>query len=106
VCCYSTATASGTCDITANCSGDNQFPIPCDSTQDCVDLGKPDTVCCAQADQAGDVTNVECKSAASCRTDQGQTNLCDPAASNPCPNGGTCSPSTISLPGYYLCVQQ
>jgi hypothetical protein len=104
VCCYSTDTQSGTCELQANCTGDNSFPIPCDSTADCAELGQPGTVCCAQADNNGDVTNVECKAASNCRADQGQTNLCDPAATNPCPNGGTCQPSTVSLPGYYICV--
>jgi hypothetical protein len=106
ICCYSIATQSGTCGISATCSGDNQFPIPCDSTDDCTELGQPNTVCCAQADQAGNVTNVECKPASNCDAKQGQTNLCDPAASNPCPNGGTCTPSTVSLPGYTICVVQ
>jgi hypothetical protein len=104
VCCYSNSVQSGACELAANCSGDQEFPIPCDSTDDCTELGKPDTLCCAQADQSGAVTNIECRAPSNCQASNGQTNLCDPAAANPCPNGGTCSPSTQSLPGYYLCV--
>lgn len=106
ICCYSNDTQSGTCGPSSTCGGDNQFPIPCDSADDCTELGHPNTVCCASNSQSGNVTGVECKPASNCDATQGQTNLCDPAASNPCPNGGTCTPSTISLPGYYICVVQ
>jgi hypothetical protein len=103
ICCYSSDTHIGTCDTSADCSGDGQFPIPCDSTSDCAALGFTGTVCCAQADNTGAVTSVQCKAPANCRSDQGQTNLCDPGG-NDCTAAQTCTPSKVSLPGYDICV--
>lgn len=102
VCCYDAA-KTGTCTAAGSCSGAGAFPIPCDSAQDCADEGQPGTVCCAQADQTGAVTNVECVDPSNCQSANGQTNLCDPNAPDPCPNGGTCSASTVSIPGYDIC---
>lgn len=104
-CCFSPSSADGTCASSASdCSGDT-IAVPCDSTQDCTDQGFPDTLCCAQADQSGLVTSVSCVAPINCNAVNGQTNLCDPAAADPCPKGGTCKPSTQSIPGYNICVQ-
>lgn len=102
VCCES-PDGTGTCTRAPNCTGDKQLPIPCDDANDCTQLGHPGDLCCATGDNNGNVTSVECRSVSNCRPDNGQTNLCDPTASAPCTNGGTCTPS-VSLPGYYLCV--
>lgn len=102
VCCYGVS-KTGTCTSQSGCVGDGTFPIPCDSTQDCSDEGMPGTICCATADQTGAVTNVECVDPSNCQSSNGQTNLCDPNAADPCPNGGTCSASTVSIPGYDIC---
>lgn len=102
VCCYG-ASKTGTCTVQAGCDAIGSFPIPCDSAQDCTDQGQPGTICCAQADQTGAVTSVQCVDPSNCQASNGQTNLCDPNADNPCPNGGTCSASTVSIPGYDIC---
>ncbi|MGH7328205.1 MAG: hypothetical protein ACREJX_07630, partial [Polyangiaceae bacterium] len=97
VCCFSVSSATGMCSSGAGCSGDS-VAVPCDSAQDCTDEGKPGDVCCAQADQSGAVTSVACSTPTDCNAAQGMTNMCDPNAANPCPNGGTCSASTVSIP--------
>lgn len=101
VCCYSSETQTGTCDTSSDCNGD--FAIPCDSTSDCTALGMAGDVCCAQADNTGAVTSVQCTDPTNCRAASGQTNLCDPGG-NDCTAAQTCTASKVSLPGYDICV--
>ncbi|MEO8799022.1 MAG: hypothetical protein ABI551_14125 [Polyangiaceae bacterium] len=103
-CCFSPQTTKGQCVSSAgDCSGAGEVLLPCDDTADCDALGNVGDVCCAQADQNGIVSHVQCRAVSDCSAKNGQTNLCDPSASNPCPNGGTCQPSKTSIPGYSIC---
>lgn len=103
-CCFSPQTQDGQCvSSDAECNGEGDVLLPCDDTADCDALGHIGDVCCAQADKNGIVSAVQCRAASDCSAKNGQTNLCDPSASNPCPNGGTCQPSMVSIPGYTIC---
>ena len=86
------------------CMGDDALGIPCDQNSDCAALGHPDRLCYVTVDLAGLATEVRCRIPAVCVSSFRRTNLCDPSDTNPCPNGGTCVPSSVSLPGDQLCL--
>lgn len=76
--------------------------IPCDDQQDCADLGQGG-VCCAQYDNQGVVTKIECVDPSNCQPQNQSVIVCNPLEADPCPNGGTCQPSSQTLPGYDIC---
>ena len=99
VCCRSgDAPPSFACSAAAGCLNISDMPIPCDDANDCEKLGHPGALCCAQT-TAGKATSVGC--AATCGVNS--TNLCDPLAADPCPNGGSCQVSVTTLPGFHIC---
>ncbi|MEO6419998.1 MAG: hypothetical protein ABIP39_11350 [Polyangiaceae bacterium] len=101
VCCRSGDTPpSFNCAASAGCNAFGNMPIPCDDADDCDKLGHPGDLCCAQT-VAGKANSVSCQAAGSCVTNA--TNLCDPLAGDPCPNGGTCQVSVTTLPGFHIC---
>ncbi len=103
-CCFTPQKQDGQCvSSDGDCNGGGEVLLPCDDAADCDALGNIGDVCCAQAAQNGIVSQVQCRAASECSAKNGQTNLCDPSASNPCPNGGTCQASTVSIPGYSIC---
>lgn len=99
VCCRSgDAPPSFACASSAGCLTVGSMPIPCDDANDCDKLGHPGELCCAQT-AGGKATSVACS--ATCGLNS--TNLCDPLAADPCPNGGTCQVSVTTLPGFHIC---
>ncbi len=84
------------------CQGSNSIVLECSNAESC-----PDTmdVCCAPLAQQGQAfvaTGTLCAAPSQC-TGQDHVIVCDPQAINNCPNGGNCSMSTITLPGYDIC---
>jgi hypothetical protein len=100
VCCRS-AGAVLACTANAGCTAVAQVPVPCDDALDCTAMGHPNELCCATID-ANAVSAVACRTQADC-SQTNQRNLCDPAAADPCPLGGTCRMSTQTMPGFWLC---
>jgi hypothetical protein len=100
VCCRSAGALLG-CTGSGACTGITQLAIPCDDALDCTALGHPGELCCASI-QSSAVREVACRKPSDC-TASNRRNLCDPAAANNCPNGGTCSLSTQTMPGFWLC---
>lgn len=101
VCCRAgDAPPSFSCAPAAGCNAIGNLPIPCDDADDCTKLGHPGDLCCAQT-MAGKANSVSCLPAASCGNNS--TNLCDPLAADPCPNGGSCQVSVTTLPGFHIC---
>lgn len=85
----------------ATCNG---MDIPCAEARDCVATGQPGTLCCASFNDQNRVDGVSCRPTSDCVVDQGYVVVCDPAESDPCPNGGKCTLSTVTFPGFYLCI--
>jgi hypothetical protein len=83
----------------------NPFPVPCDDALDCENAGHAGELCCVTAalDGGAGADEIVCRAPVDCTKQQGRTNLCDPNAPNPCPNGGQCVPSTQTIPGYDIC---
>ena len=102
VCCRSGGgpTPNFNCTAAAGCNAVGDMPIPCDKADDCSKLGQPGDLCCAQT-VGGKASSVSCVPPTSCGTNS--TNLCDPLAADPCPNGGTCQVSVTTLPGFHIC---
>lgn len=96
-CCISGGT--GTC--ATNCTG-GADKVVCDSQQDCAAQGQTSHVCCG-AIVNGKPINGFCTVPSMCQMGSGKAFYCNPSFSNPCPNGGTCTPSDAPLPGYYRC---
>jgi len=90
-CCYSNN--SYTC--VAKCTGGGTSPVRCDSAADCM----PGLICCGVI-TSGVVNSLYCTGASQCTAPK--ILFCDPAAANPCPNGGTCMATDVP-PGYYRC---
>ena len=113
-----------TCDVTngGHCCVGQQGPMPstatcqasdaqscqmglitlaCDGAEDC----QSDEVCCAGWTQLGPMSNlsgVSCKAPSSC-TGNSLAVVCNPAASDACPLGGTCQTDSSMPDGYMLC---
>ena len=102
VCCRSGGgpTPNFNCTAAAGCNAVGDMPIPCDKADDCSKLGFTGDLCCAQT-AGGRATSVSCVAPGSCGTNS--TNLCDPLAVDPCPNGGSCQVSVTTLPGFHIC---
>lgn len=84
------------------CTGQGSVTLDCSQADNCPN---PGDVCCAALVQQGNAnvaTDTRCTPPNQC---QGNSNVivCDPNANNNCPNGGNCSMSTITLPGYDIC---
>ena len=106
---------TNTCEKATSCPSSYAISIPCDDTQDCAELGFTDSVCCLEIDpMTALATGVACVKSSQCVSDPTamteRTNLCDPllAPQDACPNsavtGMTCRLSTMTLPGYDICV--
>jgi hypothetical protein len=107
VCCRTdpgTGNPSFACVPPSGCSAAGAMPIPCANASDCLAGGSPaGTICCVTEDpQTGHATTVACVDPSSC-TDQTQTWLCDPNASDACPQGMVCTASKQTIPGYDIC---
>ena len=89
------------CTPAAGCNAMGEMPIPCAGADDCTKLGQPGDLCCAQT-PGGRATSVSCVPPNSCGGPN-TTNLCDPLAADPCPNGGSCQVSVTTLPGFHIC---
>ena len=87
----------------AGCQGISQLPIPCDDANDCTAMGRPGDVCCVTVDFSSRAASLACTSAGKCDGNEFVI-ACNPADADPCPNGGTCSKSSGTLPGYMLCL--
>jgi len=104
VCCkQGGATTSYACENGTTCSTSGAVPIPCDDTADCAALGHVGDLCCLTTSSTGRVTEVTCRSQVDCDMNVGRRGLCDPRATDPCPAGGSCKLSTVTLPGFYVC---
>ncbi len=100
VCCRSVGAVLA-CAGSGACTGITQVAIPCDDALDCTALGHPGELCCATI-QSNTVREVACRKPSDCDATN-RRNLCDPAAANNCPNGGTCTHSSQTMPGFWLC---
>ena len=91
---------SGVPACSSTCNGANTTPLNCDTQQDCVAAGSPQTVCCGSVN--GSVVNsVYCGNPTLCTAPKAY--YCDPNITNPCPHGGTCMPTSSPFPGWYRC---
>jgi hypothetical protein len=107
-CCVTTSSAGRTYTCTAvgaTCTGVN---LACDDVADCIAQGKPNTVCCGALVNGGTggvatVSNSTCQAASTCTNMNNRVIICDPKETNPCPNGGMCTLSSQTIPGYYIC---
>ncbi|HEX7666573.1 MAG TPA: hypothetical protein VF407_18730 [Polyangiaceae bacterium] len=110
VCCFSPEDKAGECvsgGADTNCPNDGEITIPCDDTADCDALGFSGDLCCVTVTGNGSgsaiASDVQCRPASDCKTSNNQTNLCDPNSTDPCPNGGACQISAVSVPNFYIC---
>jgi trimeric autotransporter adhesin len=85
--CATTCTGSGT-------------PYRCDTQADCTAAGAPTLVCCG-ATGTNIVFNSFCSGVSQCTTPDAY--FCDPNIAVPCPNGGTCTATSLPFPGWYRC---
>ena len=98
VCCIK----SGVPTCQSGCVGAGSLPVRCDDHLDCVAQDQPTGVCCGNL-SGGLVTSVFCTSSTLCdRADHAY--FCDPNVTNPCPDGGTCTPVNDPFPGYFRCM--
>ncbi len=79
----------------AKCTGGGTAPIKCDSATDC----GAGLVCCGSI-TGTTINNIFCTGPAQCLAPKAY--FCDPGLADPCPNGGTCTATTLP-PGYYRC---
>ena len=90
-----------------NCMNSGDVPLNCSNTENCVAQGHAGTVCCASLIASGPNTSIaydaSCLPKGQCTSGNAKAMLCNPNASNPCPNGGTCKLSTATLTDYYIC---
>jgi hypothetical protein len=91
---------NGTPTCETSCNGGGTTPIRCDTQADCAAAGSLNTVCCGSVNGTI-VNNIFCSGQSQCTAPKAF--YCDPNVANPCPNGGTCSPTTSPFPGYYRC---
>ncbi len=127
VCGATLATASLKCDattqvccrsnngsISAACTpgGSCQQPsvaLSCSTTTTCTQLGLVSNVCCGTLvngpNNTAIVASSKCVPAGSCPGgNTGTIRLCDKGGPNVCLNGTTCKTSSVTLPGYDLCL--
>lgn len=97
VCCVK----SGVPSCAGSCVGAGTVPIRCDDHQDCVAAGQTSGVCCGNLSGTM-VSSVFCTSNTLC-TAATHAYFCDPSAAFPCPDGGTCEPTSDPFPGYFRC---
>ena len=83
-----------------SCQGSNVTPIRCDSQADCTAQGQPASVCCGLFSGLT-LANIYCTTPDHCGPPRAY--FCDPNLANPCPDGGTCTPSSIPFNGWYRC---
>jgi hypothetical protein len=96
VCCVS----GGVPTCQSGCNGGGRMPFHCDDHQDCVIEGLANDVCCG--DLSGTmVTRSYCTTAATCQSPHAY--FCDPTVPTPCPDGGSCMPTSAPFPGWYRC---
>jgi hypothetical protein len=105
ICCFDATsnTPPDHCGSHGGC-GVGYVELSCSSPQDC-----PGQLCCASfvitgvpPTQFRQYTNVACS--VGCDIQSGQVVVCDPTRANPCPFGGTCTPSNLLGGGYMICM--
>ena len=84
---------------TEKCAGAQYIRLFCNDDSDC-DMHEQCCVTFNQGTFSYTITGSACE--ASCNG-TGKTNICDPTASNPCPQGAACQPI---YPGYFVCIEQ
>ncbi len=100
VCCREPVGPTYSCMPSSGCTAVGDVPVPCDEASDCTALGHAGDVCCATFGLGGKVNSVECASTGNCNG-KGKLIVCNPADTDPCPNGGTCSAGPFG--GYFAC---
>lgn len=91
VCCLS----GGNYSCVTKCTGGGTTQIACDDARDCGGA----LICCGSV-SGTTLNSVYCTQPSLCL--QPKAFFCNPAEATPCPNGGTCTP-TSNPPGYYRC---
>ncbi len=86
---------NGTYTCADKCSGASVNAIKCDSAADC----QTGLVCCGVI-TADVINSIYCSTSAQCTAPKAY--FCDPTLADPCPQGGTCTSTTLP-PGYYRC---
>jgi hypothetical protein len=95
VCCVT----SGVPACATSCNGGGKDRYACDDAADCAAAGQAADICCGTIN-GSTVTETYCTKSSLCNGTQ--VIYCDPAAANPCPNGGTCQ-AAAEPTGYYWC---
>lgn len=90
------------CTAATACHG---LSIPCANAADCAAGGYPGDVCCGEFDKADLVVQVGCVSPGDCRYSDYRVVLCSKSAADACPGGETCETSSVTLPGFDLCIK-
>jgi hypothetical protein len=94
VCCFNPFGPGDHCAMGAPCG--NLVQLKCNGPEDC-----PGQICCAKF-QNQNLVGTACQS--SCNGGN-EVSVCNPAAADPCPNGGNCtSIAQITGDGYSLCL--
>jgi len=91
---------NGTPACATSCQGSNVTPIRCDDQADCTAQGQPASVCCGLFSGLT-LANIYCTTPDHCGAPHAY--FCDPNLANPCPDGGSCQPSSIPFNGWYRC---
>ena len=110
LCCRTGTTSTYVYDCIADpkdCMNSGDVPFTCSNHENCVAQGLVGNVCCASIignGTGGSVAyDVSCTPTAKCTSGNSKLVVCNPNAPNPCPNGGSCKLSSLTLPSYYLC---
>jgi hypothetical protein len=106
VCCRTGVAAPFDYECSVDACPSGALSIPCDNTAQCTVLGSPEDVCCGTYGADSKINQISCLPASECTTTSDRTSLCNKNAQDPCPTGETCKTSTLTLPGYDLCIPQ
>lgn len=91
---------NGTPICSTSCTGSGAVPVRCDTQADCSAQGQPASVCCGNI-SSFEISNVYCTAADHCHSPK--VYFCDPNLVNPCPDGGSCQPTSQPFPGWFKC---
>jgi hypothetical protein len=107
VCCRS---SNGSISAACTSAGSCQQPsvaLGCSTTATCTALGLVNNVCCGALvngpNNTAIVASSKCVPANQCAS-QGTVRLCDKGGPNVCLNNTSCKTSSVTLPGYDLCL--
>lgn len=108
VCCRAGGgSISASCTTISSCQQPN-VSLACSTTNTCNQLGLVNNVCCGTLvngpNNAAIVASAKCVPANQCPNGNGTIRLCD-SKTNVCTNGLVCKTSSVTLPGYDLCLQ-